>query len=386
MQRISNKAIKIVVAPDSFKGSLTSVQVADGIERGIKKFAHNSLIERFAIADGGEGSLEAIVNSLGGEFVPVMVHDPLMREMVARYGVVENSSTAVIEIAAASGLPLLNKGERNPTKTTTFGSGELILDALKRGCRSFIICIGGSATNDAGIGMLSALGYRFLDINGDELQSIGEDLVSVSKIDSYNTVEELKGAKFTVACDVTNPLYGKEGAAYVFAPQKGATPKMVEMLDAGLKNFSSVVKEELNVDISRVEGAGAAGGLGGAFIAFLGAELKPGIELILDTVGFNNALEGADLVITGEGKLDRQTTMGKAPMGVLKRAKEFGVPVIAIGGAVEDKQLLLDMGFTGVYAIKPKDMPLERAMEFDVASENLERCVEGVLREISQVR
>lgn len=368
---------KIVIAPDSFKGSLTSSQVADSVERGVRGVYPKALIKKFIIADGGEGSMEAIINSLGGEFISTKVHDPLMRGINARYGVV--NSTAVIEMASASGLPFLSSEERDPTKTTTFGTGELILDALKRGCRSFIICIGGSATNDAGIGMLSALGYRFLDNSGVELLPIGESLIKIAKIDSSNVAKELKEATFTVACDVTNPFYGKEGAAYVFAPQKGASPQMVEMLDAGLKNFSSVILNELRFDISRVEGAGAAGGLGGALIAFLGAELKPGIEFILDTVGFNSALEEADLVITGEGKLDKQTTMGKAPMGVLNRAKEFGIPVIAIGGAVEDKEQLLEMGFSGVYATTPVEMPLELAMEYEVASENVERCIKEYL-------
>lgn len=364
---------KIVIAPDSFKGSLTSSQVADSVERGVRGVYPKALIKKFIIADGGEGSMEAIVSSLGGEFISAKVHDPLMRGINARYGVV--NSTAVIEMAAASGLPLLSREERDPTKTTTFGTGELILDALKRGCSSFIICIGGSATNDAGIGMLCALGYRFLDNSGVELLPIGESLIKIAKIDSSNVAKELQEATFTVACDVTNPFYGKEGAAYVFAPQKGASPLMVEMLDAGLKNFSRVIQNELGFNISMVEGAGASGGLGGALIAFLGAELKPGIELILDTVGFNSALEGADLVITGEGKLDKQTTMGKAPMGVLNRAKKFGIPIIAICGAIEDKEQLLEMGFSGVYATTPIEIPLELAMEYETASKNVERCV-----------
>ena len=250
----------ITVAVDSFKGSLTSFQVACAVEKGFKKVFPDCVVNKVSIADGGEGTVDALVQTLAGEYVDVMVANPLMRPIQARYGVIDNGKTAVLEMSAASGLPLLLESERNPLKTTTYGTGEMIAHALKHGCRDFLIGIGGSATNDAGVGMLRALGYKFFDRDGKLLHGGGEILEHIAVIDSDNVMPELKEAKFTVACDVTNPLYGPNGAAYIFAPQKGATPKMVEQLDLGLKNFAQVVQRHLGVDISELPGAGAAGG------------------------------------------------------------------------------------------------------------------------------
>lgn len=373
---------KIIIAPDSFKGSLTSTEVANAMEEGIKKVFPNCEIVKTAIADGGEGTTVTLVNALSGEKVKVMVHDPLMRPIEVEYGLVNNGKTAVIEMAAANGITLLHKQEQNPSTTTTFGTGEIIKKALKRGCRSFLIGIGGSATNDAGTGMLRALGYRFLDKNGNETDGTGKSLHSICSIDKSGTMPELKDANFTIACDVNNPFSGPNGAASVYAPQKGANKQMVKELDEGLESFRKLIEAETEIDLNTIPGAGAAGGLGGGFVAFLNAQLKPGIEMVLEAVNFEKHLQNADLVITGEGKLDSQTGMGKAASGVLDAANKRDVPVIAIGGSIEDIENLNKRGFLSLFSIVPYPISMEEAMQKDSAQKNTAQTTEQIMRTI----
>ena len=361
----------ILLAFDSFKGSLTSREVADAFKEGVRSVAPDCIIHKVCLADGGEGTAEALVSTLGGEWVEVEVFDPLMRPIRARYGVVDDGDTAIIEMAEASGLTLLAEEERNPLKTSTYGTGQLIADALKRGCRKILVGIGGSATNDAGTGMLSALGFRFFDAEGHLLDGCGESLERVATIDSSLILPELKSVDMRVACDVTNPFCGPQGAAYVFAPQKGADLQMVERLDKGMWHFAEIIKQYNKVDVTDLPGAGAAGGLGGAFSALLGTQLCQGVELVIDALHFEELLKGCDLVVTGEGRIDRQTLMGKAPMGVLKAATRRGIPVIAIGGSVERCPELEHSGFSSILSINEEGLPLHLAMRPEVAKENI---------------
>ena len=375
---------KIIIAPDSFKGSLTSVEVANAIELGIKRVAPNCEIVKLPIADGGDGTMDTLVSALGGKKIKIKVHDPLMRPIEAEYGLVKNGEAAVIEMATASGLTLLKKEEQNPSTTTTFGTGEIIKDALKRGCRTFLIGIGGSATNDAGTGMLKALGFRFLDKNGEECNATGNALQSIYSIDESKILPKVTEAQFIIACDVSNPFSGQSGAAYVYAPQKGADNKMVKELDKGLESFRQLIEIEKGINLNAITGAGAAGGLGGAFVAFLNAQLKPGIEMILQTIDFENHLQNADLVITGEGKLDKQTTMGKAASGILDAANKKNIPVIAIGGSIEDKEILIKRGFTSLFSTTPIGMSLEDAMQKETAKENIAKTAEQAIKRMKK--
>lgn len=361
---------KVTIAVDSFKGSLSSKEVAESFADGFRTIFSQCEICKVAIADGGEGTVDALVETLGGEYVEVLVSDPLHRPTKARYGIVEGD-TAVIEMAAASGLTLLKQEERNPLLTSTYGTGELILDALNRGCRRFLVGIGGSATNDGGTGMLRALGFCFLDSDGNALQGGGEILERIARIDDSAVCREVRESCFTVACDVTNPLYGERGAAYVYAPQKGADERMVEQLDRGLRNFARVVEEFNGAQIGVLEGAGAAGGLGGGFKALLGAKLERGITMVIQAMHFDKIIEGSDLVVTGEGRIDRQSVMGKAPSGVLAVAKAQNIPTIAIAGGVEWCDELRDCGFSLIEVVTPKGMSLEEAMQPSVARENI---------------
>lgn len=377
---------KIIIAPDSFKGSLSSIEVADAIEKGIHNILLNCTIVKIPIADGGEGTMNTLVSAMKGKKIKVNVHDPIMRTIDVEYGLVNNNKTAVIEMAIASGITLLSKQEQNPIATTTYGTGELIKDALKRGCRNFLIGIGGSATNDAGTGMLRALGYQFLDKNGEETDGTGRSLSQICLIDETGVIPELKEAHFTIACDVNNPFSGPNGAAHIYAPQKGADEQMVKELDDGMKSFAKLIEKEKKIDLNTIEGAGAAGGLGGGFIAFLNAQLKPGIEMILEAVDFELHLQNADLVITGEGKIDQQTGMGKAGSGILDAASKKNVPVIAIGGSVEDIENLNRRGFLSVFSIIPSPMTVEQAMQKDNAERNMTQTAEQIMRTIMQFR
>lgn len=370
--------MKIVVASDSFKGSLSSEEVADAVLAGLIRPFPNADIIKLAVADGGEGTAEAVVKAAGGTMTDADASDPFGRPVTASYGILPDG-TAVIDVAAASGLTLLSPGERDPWKTSSFGTGEVILDALDRGCRKFLIGLGGSATNDGGAGMLTALGVRLLDSRGEDLQGRGCDLEAVESIDTSRIVPALKDAEFTVACDVNTPFCGPGGAAEVFAPQKGATPQTVARLDKGMCHFAAVIQRTIGKDISKEKGSGAAGGLGGAFMAFLGAELRSGVETVLDTIGFNQILEGVDLVITGEGRADFQTPKGKTAAGVLRRAKARNIPTILIAGKINHCPELDAMGFTAMIQTAPDNMPISEALKKDVAKNNIRLAVEKLL-------
>lgn len=363
----------VLLAFDSFKGSLTSREVADAFEEGVRSVVPDCQVRKACLADGGEGTAVALVDSLHGEWVEVEVLDPLMRPIRARYGVVDDGQTAIIEMASVSGLPLLTEDERNPLKTSTYGTGQLMADALKRGCRKLLVGIGGSATNDAGTGMLSALGFRFLDAEGKTLEGCGASLERIVSIDASHVLPSLDSCEIRVACDVTNPFCGPMGAARVFAPQKGADEAMVGCLDRGMAHFAEVVLLYNKVDVTNIPGAGAAGGLGGAFSALLGATLCRGVELVLEALHFDALLKGCHLVVTGEGRIDHQTLMGKAPMGVLEAASRRGIPVVAIGGSVEWCKELEDSAFASILSINEAGLPLHLAMRPDVARENLRR-------------
>ncbi len=366
---------KITVASDSFKGSLTSMQVADNVERAVKEVFPDCHVQKIDVADGGEGTVEALVSSLGGEYVDVEVAGPIGRKVTARYGIIDEGRTAVIEMAVASGLPLISPEERNPLKTSTYGTGMMIRDALNRGCRKFLVGIGGSATNDGGTGMLSALGFMFLDKDGYVLEGTGENLARITSVCDADVPREISEAEFTVACDVENPFCGPAGAAYVFAPQKGADEAMVRCLDEGLASFAGVISRYTGQMVANLPGAGAAGGLGGAFKAFLGARLTRGIEIVLDAIGFDGKIAGSSLVITGEGSVDAQTLMGKTPSGVLARASKLGIPVMVLGGKVDASVDFLKAGFSAVCQVTPEDMSLEDAMKADIAGENIFNAV-----------
>lgn len=325
------------------------------------------------MADGGEGTVEALVSSLHGQWVEAEVLDPLMRPVHARYGLVDNGRTAVIEMASASGLPLLKEDERNPLKTSSYGTGQLIADALARGCRKLLVGIGGSATNDAGTGMLSALGSRFFDIDGNLLHGCGESLEKIASIDSSHKLPSLESVEITVACDVSNPFCGPSGAAFVFAPQKGADGAMVVQLDNGLCHFAQVIHSYNQIDVTEMPGAGAAGGLGGAFSAFLNARLCRGVEWVLDAIHFDELLKEFDLVVTGEGCIDHQTLMGKTPYGILQAASRQGIPTIAIGGSVDWCEELEESGFSSILSINEEGLPLDVAMRPEIAKEHVRR-------------
>lgn len=371
---------KIIIASDSFKGSLTSGEVAESIAAAIHEVLPTCEVIKVPVADGGEGTVEALITALHGKSVDCIVHDPLMNLINATYSIADDGKTAIIEMASASGITLLPLEKHNPWLTTTYGTGELIKDALLKGCTNFLIGIGGSATNDAGTGMLQALGYVFYDFNHKQLGLGGRILEQIGYIDPSNALPQLQDARFTIACDVSNPFSGKDGAAYIFAPQKGADKQMVKKLDAGLKHFASIIKEQLSKDIDSIPGAGAAGGLGGAFLAFLPSTLKSGIQMVLDTIEFERIIFGADLIFTGEGKLDEQTVKGKTPAGVLKVARRHNIPVIALGGNIQNADLLNDYGFQAVFPILPAPVSLEKAMEKKYAKENIRKTVKQIVR------
>lgn len=370
---------KIVVAADSFKGSLTSAEVAEAARRGILNIDETLEVACVPVGDGGEGTADALIAAMNGRKRICRAEGPIGREVVATYGIL-NNNTAVIEMASAAGLTLIPAAERNPLTASTYGVGQMICNALDHGCRHFMLCIGGSATNDAGMGMLQALGYKFYDSDGRTLGRGGKQLLYVDSIDSSQRIPALDNATFSVACDVQNPFYGPDGAAYVFARQKGADDAMIETLDQGLRHFAAVVSEATGIDVQSFPGAGAAGGLGGALVAFLGAKLVPGIEMVLDAIHFDNILQNASLVITGEGKLDRQTLMGKTPYGVMLHAKKLSIPVVAIGGSVEDAEMLNRAGFDCVLPLLPRPATLAEAMDTQFTKSNIARTTGQIIR------
>jgi glycerate 2-kinase len=355
--------MKVVVASDKFKGSLLSTEVANHIEIGIRKVNKNIEVVKVPMADGGEGTVQSLVDSFRGKIKTTNVKDPLGREFESFLGVLEDKKTAIIEMAAASGFMLLSETERNPMKTTTYGFGELIKYGLDLGCRSFIIGIGGSATNDAGAGMLQALGAKLLDKHGDDIGYGGENLSKVVSIDLTGFDSRIAESKIVVACDVNNPLCGPNGASYVYGGQKGADDEMIKVLDENLLHFGHIVEKVCGRKLIDYPGVGAAGGLGLALIAFLNAEIRKGIDLIIEFTGLEEKIKEADLVVTGEGRIDYQTQFGKTPYGVAQIAKKYDLPVIAIAGSIGDGfESLYENGFDAIFSIVDKPMNLEECL------------------------
>jgi len=376
--------MKVLIAMDSFKGNFDSLTVAGIVERGIRKVYKDATIDKVAIADGGEGTVDAIVKTLNGRYERIEVTGPMGSKVIAKYGIVDGN-TAVIEMAEASGLALVPENERNPLRASTYGTGELILDAINKGCTRIIMGIGGSATNDGGTGMARALGARFLDSEGKELDEGGGSLDSLARIDISGMNEKIASTEFIVACDVTNPLYGEKGASAVFGPQKGADSEMVKILDNNLRHYSEIVKRDLGIDVANEPGTGAAGGLGYGLMVFCKARLTKGIEMVLDTIKIENRMKDVDVVITGEGRVDGQTVFGKVPVGIAARAKKFGKPVFAIAGFMDEgADLVYDHGIDAVMSSMIGPMTLQEAIE---ESESLiERASERLFRIIKAVR
>lgn len=369
---------KIVIAPDSFKGTMSSIEVCNIIEQGINNVRQDLKVVKVPIADGGEGTVDSFLTAVGGNKVGVRVKDPLFREIDAFYGILPDQKTAVIEMAAASGLPLV-ENEKNPCLTSTYGTGQLMLDAINRGCRKLIIGLGGSATNDGGVGMAAALGSEFLDDLGQPIPLTGQGLENLSRIDLSQKDKRLDQIEIIAACDVDNPLYGPNGAAYVFAPQKGADEAMVKDLDRNLAHYAEIIRRDLGILVQEIPGSGAAGGLGAGLVAFLGAHLKPGIDIVLDCVGFDQIISGAALVITGEGKIDGQSLRGKVPVGIGNRAKKLNVPVIAIVGDIgDDIDPVYQSGITSIFSINRVAIPFELARLR--CKDDLRKTVESIFR------
>ncbi|WP_298466984.1 glycerate kinase [uncultured Psychrobacillus sp.] len=356
--------MKIVISPDSYKGSLSATEVARAVSNAIHEVDPSIETVLLPVADGGEGTLEPLVIATGGTFVTATVQDPLGKQIEAVYGVLGDKETCVIEMARASGLTLLSQDERNPLKTSTFGTGELIRHALDQGFRKFIVGIGGSATNDGGAGMLRALGVEFRNKVKEEIQAGGGSLVNLEEIDISRMDKRIQSSQFILACDVDNPLLGKNGATAVFGPQKGVTPQMEDQLENGLKNLANKIAEVKGIRVHQMPGAGAAGGLGGAFLALFPVQLKPGIEVVMEAIQFEKSLEDADLVITGEGKTDRQTLSGKAPMGVAVAANKRGIPVILLSGFIEkESKVDLSTYFSKLVSIVDHSVSMEESLK-----------------------
>ena len=370
--------MKVVIAPQGFKGNLTALQVSQAIDRGIRRVLPDVVTSLVPMADGGEGTTQALIDALGGEMVPVEVTDPMGGRVLAHWGFLSDGVTAVIEMAVASGLSLVPPEKRNPLSATTYGTGELIRHALERGCRKFIIGIGGSATNDGGAGMAQALGARLLDAGGKAIALGGAALSSLEHIDVATLDSRLADCDILLACDVDNPLCGPNGASCVYGPQKGATDKMVAQLDKALAHYADVVERDLGIDIRDIPGAGAAGGLGAGLMVFLKAKLEPGVEVIIQATGLITHLKGAELVFTGEGRIDSQTVCGKTPVGVARRAKELGLPVIAIAGEIGDGyQAVFREGIDSVFSIAPGPISLSQSLSMaeELTTDTAERAM-----------
>jgi len=373
----------IVIAIDSFKGSLSSLAAGQVASDAVRAVFPQARVEIFPLADGGEGTVDTLVEGLQGQIVPAVVTGPLKAPVTSRYGLVPAEKLAVIEMADAAGLPMVPVEKRNPLQTTTYGLGELILQAIDAGCREFIIGIGGSATNDCGLGMLTALGWKFLKDDGTPAGICGGNLAEVAAIDGSRVDARLKECRFRIACDVTNPLYGSQGCSVVFGPQKGATPEIVKAMDESIHRFADLAEKELGNVGAAVPGAGAAGGLGFAFRTFLGGELTPGTELCLEAIGIRQALEKADLLLTGEGRMDRQTAMGKGPAGVAQLAHRLNpkIKTVAVCGcALPDAELVNQHGIDAYFPILHMPMTAEEAMEEKNTRLNLKQTVMQILR------
>ena len=377
--------MKVFIAIDSFKGSLSSRDAGAAVSEGIKAVYPNAKTLVGVLADGGEGTVRAIVGATDGCFEKASVHDPLGRPITAEYGVIGGTKTAVMEMAEASGITLLGDGERNPLETSTFGFGEMLCDAIGKGYRDFVIGIGGSATNDGGFGMLRALGFEFYDEKGAPVSLGAKGLRSLARIETENNMALLAECRFTVACDVKNPLCGENGCSAVFGPQKGASPNMVKEMDGWLSRYAALTEKAIGKDFSSHEGSGAAGGLGFAFLAYLNASLCSGAETVMKAVSLEEKIRKADILVTGEGRLDRQSFMGKAPVEAAKIAKKYGKSVIAFSGAVSDSladtsDLQGERFIDAFFPIVGKPCALTEAMDKEHARKNMSRTAEQAFR------
>ncbi len=375
--------MKVVTAIDSLKGSLTSLEAGEAIAKGVKNVYPDAEVVVRPLADGGEGTVEALAIGMGGELITVSVTGPRGKQADAQYGIVdtEEGKTAIIEMSAAAGITMVTDEERNPLYTTTYGVGELIRDAIAKGCRRFIVGIGGSATNDGGIGMLQALGFGLLNKNGEQVSFGAQGLAEIETITSDNVIPELKDCFFKVACDVTNPLCGEVGCSAVFGPQKGATPEMVRQMDGWLARYAEIAAESFPNANAKTPGTGAAGGLGFAFLTFTNAVLESGIKIILDETRLEDYVKDADIVVTGEGRLDSQTAMGKAPIGVAEIAKKYDKKVLAFSGAVtKDAGVCNEHGIDAFFPILRGVVTLEEAMDHNNAEANMIAAVEQAFR------
>ncbi len=372
--------MRVTVAIDSFKGSMSSIEAGIAASEGILRVFPDAAVDVFPIADGGEGTVDALIKGLDGELIALNVKNPLGENIDAVYGIV-NKTTAIIEMSAAAGITLISKEQLNPMNTTTYGVGQMIKDAAGRGCRDFIIGIGGSATNDGGIGMLQALGYDFSDADGNSVPYGANGLLRIDRINDKNALKELKECSFSIACDVTNPLCGENGCSKIFAPQKGATAEQIELMDSAMKRYADLTKRYNPKANENMPGAGAAGGLGFAFMSYLNAELKKGIDLILNLIGIEEKIKNSDIVITGEGKLDLQSVMGKVPVGIARMSKKYGKRVIAFAGAVlRDAVACNKEGIDAFFPIVRMPCSLEDAMNKENAKTNLADTAEQVFR------
>lgn len=352
---------KVILIPASFKGTMSSAEICAIMARVIRQYYPQCQVISIPVADGGEGTVDAFLAAMGGKKVTLTVKGPYMEDVPAFYGLIDDGKTAVIEMAACAGLPLVGSN-RQVHKTTTYGVGQLMAHALCSGCTKIIVGLGGSATNDLGAGAAAALGVRFLDEDGAEFIPVGENLGWIATIDMAGLLPEVRRAEIVSMCDIDNPLYGKTGAAYVFAPQKGADPKMVELLDGQLRAAAETIRRELGVDLARVAGAGAAGGMGGGMVAFFGSRLQMGIEAVLDLVRFDEKLRGTDLVFSGEGRIDTQSLRGKVVIGVARRTKPAGVPLVAIVGDIDDDiEKAYAEGVSAIFSINRVAVPVQEA-------------------------
>ena len=373
--------MRVVVAIDSFKGSMSSLEAGEAISKGIRNAHMDAEVEIRPLADGGEGTVEALSIGMGGRLINVDVTGPVGRKVSAVYGIVDSSKTAIIEMSQAAGITLVSGDEKNPLYTTTFGVGELIKDAINKGCRHFVVGIGGSATNDCGIGMLQALGYEFIDKEGKQVGFGASGVRDIVSIRDENVIKELSECYFRVACDVNNPLCGDLGCSAIYGPQKGATKEMVADMDGWLKSYSKIVKEKYPDADCEYPGTGAAGGLGYAFFNFTNSKLESGIKIVLDETKLEEYVKDADIVVTGEGRLDHQTVMGKAPVGVANIAKKYNKKVIAFSGSVtEDAGVCNEHGIDAFFPILRRIVTLEEAMQTDTAKKNLTDTAEQVFR------
>lgn len=370
--------MKILVSLDSFKGSLESIEAGNAVREGILEVYKDANVIVKPLADGGEGTVSALVTGLDGEFIYTNVTGPDLRDVKARYGVV--GEQVIMEMAESSGLTLVEPKDRNPLNTTTYGLGEMIIDALDKGYREFIIGIGGSATNDIGLGMLTALGFKFLNENKKEVGILGKNLEHIKYIDDKNVDKRIFDSTFKIACDVNNPLYGENGAANIYGPQKGASKSDIEKLDKWALNFSNIVKDKYSLDTAHIEGVGAAGGLGYAFLNFLSADLERGINIVVDFLNMEKYIKDVNLAITGEGGMNNQTLMGKAPSGIANLAKKYNIPVIAIAGSLSDEVDFLNKGGIDAYfSITPRPMSFEEALDKKTSYNNLKNTTKQIM-------